>query len=127
MARIGKHKSKYDKYKNSGRREMNKDLKRERHEKKVERFARRREQDENYQYSKERAESKRDFLRRACEEEGLNTQECEEMVEKMLSPNFGSNRGKHTYLAKETSVFRKLENFLKKRKEEEKKKKKKRR
>lgn len=52
MARPGKHKYKYDKYKNSGHQAENKRLRAERDKKRREKFARRREEGKTYKYEK---------------------------------------------------------------------------
>lgn len=50
MARPGKHKYKYDKYKNSGHQAENKRLRAEMDKKRKERFAKRREEGKTYKY-----------------------------------------------------------------------------
>lgn len=52
MARPGKHKYKYDKYKNSGHQAENKRLRAERDKKRREKFAKRREEGKTYKYEK---------------------------------------------------------------------------
>ncbi len=49
-ARAGKHKARYDKYKNQGRLEINKKRKQEKAKKREERFAQRRADGKNYVY-----------------------------------------------------------------------------
>lgn len=51
-ARAGKHKARYDRYKNQGRLEKNKALKQERAAKRENRFAKRREEGKAYVYTK---------------------------------------------------------------------------
>ena len=52
MARPGKHQKKYDKYKNSGKLQTNKQLKAERDEKRKEHFRKRKEEGKCYKYEK---------------------------------------------------------------------------
>lgn len=117
MARIGKHKQKYDKYKNSGNKAKNKILKQERHEKRLAKFAKRREDGKNYVYSKDKAKSKFDSV---YSKKNYKTEEMTELKNTLFKPNQNSNRGRHTPLAKYTSEMRKLDNRLRAREEEEK-------
>lgn len=118
MARIGKHKQKYDKYKNSGNKAKNKILKQERHEKRLAKFAKKREDGKGYVYSKEKSDNK---FNKYCTEYNLNIQNSTELRNSYFKPNQNSNRGKHTPLAKYTSEMRKLDNRMKEREEAEKK------
>lgn len=117
MARIGKHKQKYDKYKNSGNKAKNKILKQERHEKRLAKFAKRREDGKNYVYSKDKAKSKFDSV---YSKKNYKTEEMTELKNTLFKSNQNSNRGRHTPLAKYTSEMRKLDNRLRAREEEEK-------
>lgn len=118
MARIGKHKQKYDKYKNSGNKAKNKILKQERHEKRLAKFAKKREDGKAYTYSKENAEAK---FKAIYAEKKYKQDELTELKNTLFKPNQNSNRGKHTPLAKYTSEMRKLDNRMKEREEAEKK------
>lgn len=51
MARIGKHKQKYDAYKMSGRKIINKQLKQEKHKKRMAAFTKRKEEGLAYKYT----------------------------------------------------------------------------
>lgn len=51
MARPGKHKAKYDRYKASGHTQLNKIRKAETHKRRMERFAKRKEEGKCYEYS----------------------------------------------------------------------------
>jgi len=57
MARIGHNKKRCEKYKLSGARERNKQIKQERHKKRMERFAKRREEGKAYVYDKDKPAS----------------------------------------------------------------------
>ena len=115
MAKTGKHKSKYERYKNSGHREENKIKRQERHNKRIERFDERRIRGKSYIYSKEKASDKFKILKENCD----SIKEFERLKREVCRSNVRSNRGRHTSFAKETSVFRKLENTLKRIAEEE--------
>ena len=124
MARIGKHKAKYDRYKNSGNKEKNKVAKKIRHDKRMARFAERRESGKTYVYSKEKADAKLKKAYGGYNLDKLSKDEIAELKNNFNKPNKGSNRGSDTPLAKQTSEMRKLNNLLKKMEEENKKKRK---
>lgn len=117
MARIGKHKQKYDKYKNSGNKAKNKILKQECHEKRLAKFAKRREDGKNYVYSKEKSDNK---FNKYFADYNLKDKDSSELRNQLFKPNQNSNCGRHTPLAKYTSEMRKLDNRLRAREEEEK-------
>lgn len=121
MARIGKHKAKYDKYRNSGNREKNKLLKKEKQERRLKRFAERKASGKSYVYSKEKVENK--FIA-ACGRKELDAEDMEKLRNKVFAPNQNGKRGKDTPFARNTSKARKLENSLREKVEQEKKNKK---
>lgn len=54
MAKPGTNKKRCEKYKLSARREINKELRQERHKRRMEKFRKRREEGKNYQYDKDK-------------------------------------------------------------------------
>ena len=93
------HKARCEKYKQTGRRAINKQKKAERHSKRMQRFADRKAAGKCYEYSKERTDKKR-----------------ENHVP--IGTNIGSNRGIHTDVAKWDSVYSKVNNDYVKQKKE---------
>ena len=83
------HKARCEKYKQTGRRAINKQKKAERHKKRMQKFADRRAAGKCYEYSKEHTEQKK-----------------ENRVP--IGTNIGSNRGRHTDVAKWDSVYSKV-------------------
>lgn len=101
MSRVSNknRKKHYDNYKMGGHYDTNKKLKQTRHERRMARFAKRKEEGKTYVYSKERAKAKRE----EAYENGVT-----------LGTNVNSNKGKDSEVAKTTSIFRKLRNYLEK-------------
>ena len=83
------HKQRCEKYRQQGRRAINKENRAERHKKRMQRFAERREAGKAYEYSKERTEQKR-----------------ENRIP--IGSNLGSTQPRHTEFAKQDSINRKL-------------------
>lgn len=106
--KYGRMKKKCEKYKNTGKRAINKDVKKKREEKRQERFKLRREEGKAYEYepnpydqhSKSRAERRKFYAERRRRAE--------------------KNASKRLPLAHETSMMRKLQNMLDKEKKERK-------
>jgi len=74
MARPGKHKYKYDKYKNSGHLAENKRKKEQRHKNRLARFAKRKEEGKCYEYKPISAEKETaGYERESRERSGKNT------------------------------------------------------
>ena len=118
MARIGKHKHKYEKYKSSGHKQENALKRKAKHEKRLERFAKRKEEGKCYEYSKEKAEKK---FAKHVKHKGKKY--IEKHLRELRYDVFGSNKNsnKQTDIAHKTSCFRKLDNMLKQKAEEAKK------
>ena len=116
MAKPGKHKARYDRYKNSGHKEDNKIRREKRHKKRMERFEERKKLGKCYTYSKEKSQQKIKGLKNTCS----SLVEFNAKKAKLFRSNVGSNRGCHTMVAKETSVYKKMDNLLKERIELEK-------
>lgn len=90
MARKGGKKKACERYKLSGRREINKKIKQERAERKKEYFAKRKEK------AKENSSIEKLF----------------EIPRQDMGANYNSNKARHTTYARQTSVMRKLQNEL---------------
>ena len=84
--------NRHKRYKEQGRRELNKRKKAERHKKRMQRFADRREAGKTYEYDKERTEQKRKW----------NKDHPNDRIE--IGSNINSNKGRHTEFAKQDSI-----------------------
>ena len=109
MSKPGAHKKKYDAYKNSGRKEINKKERAAKNQRRIDRFAKRKEEGKTYEYSKERSTAKvMDAYGKAFEQ----MENKDQLLHDLFKANQGSNRGAHTDLARWTSGMRKLDNEL---------------
>lgn len=111
--KVGRNKKVCEKYRTSGRRAINNDLKQKRHEKEVARFAKRREEGKTYTYSKQHSDAK---LKELFSEKFLNSKEYRENKELfnsvVFAANKNSNRAKHMDTARWNSKMRKVQNEI---------------
>ena len=123
--KIGRNKKACEKYKNSGHREINKQLKQERNKKRIARFESRKAAGKSYAdtHTKEDTAAK---IEKYCEENGFSRKYFEEnkeiMYQRLFKPNRESNQERHTEVSRWKSIMRKLDNELTAKKIEEKKK-----
>ncbi len=120
MARIGKHKYKYDRYKNSGHKEQNKRDRAARNEKRIAKFAARKEDGKTYVYDKNKSQKK---FKEFCKHIDSDTmKEYRDILhDNCFASNKNGKRGRDTEHAKYTSVYRKLNNEIEKQKQNDKK------
>lgn len=122
--KIGRNKKACEKYKNSGHREINKQLKQERNKKRISRFESRKSARKSYAdtHTKEDTAAK---IEKYCEDNGFSRKYFEEnkeiMMQRLFKPNKGSNQARHTEVSQWKSIMRKLDNELLAKKMEDKK------
>lgn len=109
MSKPGAHKKKYDAYKNSGRKEINKKERAAKNQRRIDRFAKRKEEGKAYEYSKDHSAAK---LKEAYGNRFDDVPNKDDLVHDLFKANQGSNRGTRTDLARWTSGMRKLDNEL---------------
>lgn len=113
MSKPGKHKYKYDKYKNSGHKELNKQLRADRHAKRLAHFEERKEAGKSYKYDPEKTKQK--ILDAGYNPNSKYFKDNEvEIRAKLFNSDHRSD------LSKLTSTMRKLQNELDKKKLEDK-------
>lgn len=118
--KIGRNKKSCEKYKNSGHRAINKQLKQERHKKRMERFAKRKEEGKDYATN----HSHNDTLEKINAEYDTKSayfkENSEILLQRLFKPNRGSDQAKHTEVSRWKSLMRKVDNELSTKKAEEK-------
>ena len=122
--KIGRNKKVCEQYKKSGHREINKQIKQDRNQKRIARFAKRKSSGISYAdtHTKEKTEAK---ISEYCEKNGISSKYFNENKDSILKhifePNQGSNQAKHTEISRHRSIMRKLDNEVSAKKMEEKK------